>query len=156
MTGNIKAFKINPDIVYDTIDGEVILLDIENGNYYQLKNEAVRVWEAIENKKIISVSQIAESLSKNSGYSPDEILQSIGNFIDQLHAEHILLEAKGSGVKNEHKNLSRKKGGGIEHKYPVPVLLKYTDMQSILLLDPIHDTGSDGWPNKKRETINKT
>jgi hypothetical protein len=29
----------------------------------------------------------------------------------------------------------------------VPVLNKYTDMQDLLLLDPIHEVDERGWPN---------
>ncbi|MBP7832249.1 MAG: PqqD family protein [Candidatus Levybacteria bacterium] len=143
----MRKFKINPDIVYDTIGGEVILLDIEKGNYYQLKNEAVQVWDELMNRKISSATMVADSLSKSGAYSSNEILESIIPFIDELESEHILLEIKES---NENTSLSRVKGK-VKRKFPTPVLLKYTDMQSILLLDPIHDTYDKGWPNKKRK-----
>lgn len=151
MIGNVKSFKINPNIVYDTIDGEVILLDIEKGNYYQLKNEAVKVWGEIESKKISTTIIVAGSLAKNSEYSPSEILESISPFINKLKAEDILLEVNNPKGKNNHVLLPKTKGKKALKKFPTPVLLKYTDMQSILLLDPIHDTDEKGWPNKKRK-----
>lgn len=154
MTKNAKSFKINPDIVYDTIDGEVILLDIERGNYYQLKSEAVQVWSEIASRKISSAAVISDSLAKSIAYSPDEILRSISPFIDQLESEHILLEIKRPKDNNGNASLSNVKREKTENKFPMPILLKYTDMQSILLLDPIHDTDEKGWPNKK--TLSKT
>jgi hypothetical protein len=41
--------------------------------------------------------------------------------------------------------------GPIEGKFEAPVLQKYTDMQDLLLLDPIHDTDETGWPNIRIE-----
>jgi hypothetical protein len=32
-----------------------------------------------------------------------------------------------------------------------PVLERYTDMQELLFLDPIHDVDESGWPHRKVE-----
>ena len=34
--------------------------------------------------------------------------------------------------------------------YEHPVLQKYTDMEDLLLLDPIHDVDEAGWPARKQ------
>ena len=151
-----KSFKINPEIVHDTIDGEVILLDIEKGYYYQLKNEAVLVWEAIASQKTSSIFTVANILAKNGKYSQDEILRSVSSFIDQLISEQIVLEIEKSKKEDDKLTFSKEKRKVSESQFPTPVLLKYTDMQSILLLDPIHDTDEKGWPNKKTKTFSKT
>ena len=33
--------------------------------------------------------------------------------------------------------------------YEPPQLMKYTDMQELILLDPIHDVDEKGWPHTK-------
>lgn len=151
MTKNAKSFKINPDIVHDEIDGEVILLDIEKGNYYQLKSEAVTVWGVITTQKISSVLTVANILAKSGKYSQEEIFNSISPFIMQLIMEDILLEVKHPKGHNDEAPKTSVKRGKKEDTFPTPILLKYTDMQSILLLDPIHDTDEEGWPNKKKK-----
>ena len=151
MIKNAKNFKINPDVVHDEIDGEVILLNIEKGVYYQLKNEAVQVWSEIARQKSSSTFSLAAALAKNGEYSLDDILKSISPFVDQLHAEEIILEAKRTKAQDKSMPLSQDSGKEPQNKYATPVLLKYTDMQSILLLDPIHDTDEEGWPNKKKK-----
>jgi hypothetical protein len=40
-------------------------------------------------------------------------------------------------------------GGAANGVFTRPVLTKFTDMQDLLLLDPIHDVNSSGWPAKK-------
>ena len=32
-----------------------------------------------------------------------------------------------------------------------PLISKYSDMQELLILDPIHDVSDAGWPNPKSE-----
>jgi hypothetical protein len=36
--------------------------------------------------------------------------------------------------------------------FVAPCLHKYTDMQELLLIDPIHDVDDYGWPIIKKET----
>jgi hypothetical protein len=38
--------------------------------------------------------------------------------------------------------------------YKIPVLNKYTDMQELLLLDPIHDVNAQGWPESPESSDN--
>jgi hypothetical protein len=40
-------------------------------------------------------------------------------------------------------------GRAVNAPFTPPALTKFTDMQDLLLLDPIHDVGSGGWPAKK-------
>ena len=37
-------------------------------------------------------------------------------------------------------------GAGARAPFDVPVLIAYTDMQDLLLADPIHDYDETGWP----------
>jgi hypothetical protein len=38
--------------------------------------------------------------------------------------------------------------GAAAQPYQEPKLGKYTDMQELLLLDPVHEVDEAGWPNK--------
>jgi hypothetical protein len=35
--------------------------------------------------------------------------------------------------------------------YAAPVVEAFTDMQELVLLDPVHDVGAEGWPNRPAE-----
>ena len=42
---------------------------------------------------------------------------------------------------------------GIERlSFEAPILHKYTDMQDLLLLDPIHEVDEAGWPSVKPDS----
>jgi len=36
--------------------------------------------------------------------------------------------------------------------FVLPVLERYTDMQELLLIDPIHDVDETGWPRRKEQS----
>jgi len=41
---------------------------------------------------------------------------------------------------------------GAENAFSAPLLEKYSDMQELLLLDPIHEVGERGWPEPRVHT----
>jgi hypothetical protein len=142
----MDTYTINPAVVHDIIEGEVILLNLETGTYYQLKNEAVRVWSELE--RGASPRLAAANLASSYHRSPHEILQAINPFIAELVAESILIPASAPVPDTA---LAAHSPGDETSEFHPPVLLKYTDMQSLLLLDPIHDVDTPGWPQQRAD-----
>ena len=72
-----------------------------------------------------------------------EVERAIAGFVSQLLDEGLLVESADTGSAEGAEIVA---GGTFE----TPVLSKYTDMQELLLLDPIHDIDpSVGWPFPK-------
>lgn len=50
---------ISPDVVFEVLDGEAILLHMSDGTYYRLNKTGTRVWELLEREpdraKIVAV-----------------------------------------------------------------------------------------------------
>lgn len=44
----IKSFKISEKITFESIDENIYILHIENGNYYKLSKSASLIWEEVE------------------------------------------------------------------------------------------------------------
>ena len=76
-----------------------------------------------------------------------EIRASIVGLISELLEEELIVPCTdlGSVAPVESEVLSRE--GRTE--FQRPVLRKFTDMQELLILDPIHEVDEAGWPNKK-------
>lgn len=62
-------------------------------------------------------------------------------FLGDLAAENLISAAEGSAPL-----LAPSDDDGAA-EFPAPRLERYTDMQDLLLLDPIHDVDERGWPN---------
>jgi hypothetical protein len=140
-------FNINrPDVVHETIDGETVIVNLENGIYYSLRKSGVDVWNLIETganfEELISLI-----LDRYDG-SPEEIRNAINELLVVLQREGLV---QVSTTKRTISQAPQPLTGGEKVKFEAPILEKYSDMQELLLLDPIHEVDEDGWPHKAQE-----
>jgi hypothetical protein len=141
-------FRINiPKISHETIDGETVIINLDSGNYYSLIGVGADIWRFIESG--VTVSDIIEVI--NHQYEGAHLENDINRFIAELQEEGLVVQDKEMRPENK---------GGIDirietkpdEKRPIfeaPILNKYTDMQDLLLLDPIHEVDETGWPTPK-------
>jgi len=132
----------SPNVVSENFDGEVILVNLVNGNYYSLRNTGANVWKLIEQKR--SYADLLQDVS--SIYQADDsVVESVESFIQQLSEQQLIKTAPLNGYQSAEADFKFIQPGNFEP----PVLEVYSDMQDLLLLDPIHDVDEDsGWPQK--------
>ena len=137
-----------PDVIYEIYDDEVVVLNFSNGNYYSLKETARFIWLLIV--RDFTFSEIQQHFTDNSQKAERE--QSISDFFSSLIADDLIVS---SGNKNLKKGTPKKKeeeARNIDTKnFTPPLLEKYTEMQELLLLDPIHEVSDTGWPVRKKK-----
>lgn len=131
------------NIIHDTIEGEVILLNLETGTYYQLKDNGVPIWNELTHGA--SIAEIAAPLLAQYPAQAQTIQQELTRFVHELEAED-LIRPRAPEPTAPREPLTRDAFVETNGIFAAPVLLKYTDMQTLLLLDPIHDVGAQGWP----------
>lgn len=73
------------DIIYQHIDGEVILLNLKNGNYFSLDNIGVLVWESVV--RSIPCRVLADVLRSVLLNDTEKILSSINQLYKDLQDE---------------------------------------------------------------------
>ena len=97
-----------------------------------------------------TLESIIEEFSKRYDIGQDVLSTSFNCMISELLDEGLVSPLEGDV---DH-------GSGqptvlpIEHlpqTFEPPVIQRYTDMQDLLLLDPIHEVEESGWPNMKSE-----
>ncbi|MEA3446166.1 MAG: PqqD family protein [Bacteroidota bacterium] len=145
------SLKINaPNIVHETIDGETILLNLSTGNYYSLDGAGALIWDYIE--KTGRWKKIIEILGNSNQEEKQHIDSSVNKFVAKLIEEELLLlndttigipENGAAEIEDQLKKAAI--------NYKEPKVNKYSDMQDLLLLDPIHDVNEKGWPEAKEE-----
>jgi hypothetical protein len=134
--GPPAALRIPADrVVSEVIDGEVVAIDLESGRYYSLEGPAAKAWEAVREGQ--DVDGISAAVAAEAGVGIDEARPDVAAFLAELIAEG-LVAADADG-----------------HQPPeapgrVPLVLhRYTDMQDLIVIDPIHDVDESGWPNRR-------
>jgi hypothetical protein len=135
------AYRINTErFARETVDGEVIVIDMDEGNYFSMRGSAARIWQLIEEGQ--SAGAIVSALGASAGgVTRSEVETGVSALLAQLVDEGILLPAPASGTTPAPLP---------SEPFMTPVLEKYTEMQDLLTLDPIHEVDETGWPNRSR------
>jgi hypothetical protein len=140
----------NSKVVHETIDGEVIIMNLETGNYYSLVNVGVGIWAAIE--RGVPMSNLIEEMVWQYDANREDIEKAVSELIGEMLHEDLISIEKGSEV--ESTDISSRplqsKARLEKLSFHIPVLGKHTNMADLLLLDPIHEVDEvKGWPEKK-------
>ena len=139
------SLRINtPTVVGQVIDGEAVVINLQTGAYYSLVGSAAAIWEALERE--LPPSLVRDSLEARFSTSRDEIDRALEEFVDVLRGEGLVVDSAGAPAAAVGDAVAGLPSPSARTVFEPPVLAKYTDMQELLLLDPIHDTDDTGWP----------
>ena len=144
--------KINtPNIVHETIAGETVILNLDNGNYYSLEGISAQIWGFIE--KIAIVKDVIEKLQDDYEGDNAEIKNAVNKFVSELMQEELIVadDVEAPEGFNEFKTQNESERKEKKPEFEIPTLNKYTDMQDLLILDPIHEVDEAGWPTAKQD-----
>lgn len=142
MKENVQYILSNRNIISDVFGEEVVLVNLETGYYYSLRGSASQIWIRLFNQ--YSITEIITDLLQVYQVTELDIATDINQFIDQLIELKIIKETS---------DLACKRIEFIVNStlldYTSPVVEIFSDMQQILLLDPVHDVDKAGWPISK-------
>lgn len=136
-----QTFRVNePHVISEVIDGEVIILNFESGTYYSLNESGMFVWQSIQQGE--SQQDILTRLQTFYAADDDIISKDLASLLDLLQNEQLIV----AGVSGD-----APASLAIEQTdlpYEQLSLEKFTDLQDLLLLDPIHEVDEMGWPHQ--------
>lgn len=141
-----KFLKVNaPNIVHETIDGETVLLDLNTGNYFSLEGPGALIWQYIDLTG--NYKKPIELLSDGSARNGN-VEDALNEFVDELIKEKLLIETDTAPAASDTAEIENLLHEAARDFIP-PKVNKYSDMQDLLLLDPIHEVDEQGWPEGK-------
>ncbi len=130
-------FKINsPTVVSEIIDGEAVIVNMENGNYYSLDDSGAFLWELI--CKGSNIEEICGLVDEYYAGSDTAVEPAVSALVNELLKEELIVSIEG-GMEAGSSASANLENGQTEARFTSPELKKYTDMDEVLLLDPIHD-----------------
>lgn len=134
-----RLYANAPRVVHEMIDGEVIVIDLATGTYFSLQNGAADVWALLMAGH--SVPEMVETLSKLHDQDAESIREQLEPFLESLLTESLVVSNPNGHV--EKGAVPPLSGSGSFSA----TLEKHTDMTELILLDPVHDVDTVGWPH---------
>lgn len=131
-------------ITSEIIDGEVMIINLKNGNYFNLNGSVVEIWTALQEGA--SRDRVLSRLSRRYAADKAALATSLDGLLKELQQEELIAPAEG----NEPVEAPSAAADSLPTTpFNPPQLSKFSDMQELLLLDPIHDVDDAGWPKAK-------
>lgn len=70
------------NIVFNEMDGETIMMSIENGEYYGLNSVASRIWQLLESPR--AVSEICDAVLPDYDVTREQCAQDVLFFLNRM------------------------------------------------------------------------
>jgi len=89
MIGLSSAIKRNPELVSTDVDGEKVMMSVENGEYFGLDPVGSRIWELIENP--IRIESLINLLLEEFDVSREQCENDSFEFLNELLEKNLLV-----------------------------------------------------------------
>jgi len=135
------AYKIDSkNVSWERVENEVIAIQLETGRYYNLFNTAADIWSVLAEGATIEI--LCRTFSRLFPGN-NAVCIEIESFINECTKAKLLL------VEEEIKtDLVDESALTSLQTWVTPQLIEYSDLQDLILVDPIHDVEESGWPNR--------
>ena len=136
-------YRVNsPQVINEVMDGEAVIINLASGDYFSLRGSGAYVWSAID--RSAGVDDIVQAFV-DAGAPRAEVDPAVRELVGQLAAEGLIAPVDGEAGAGP--PLPAPEGASFER----PSLEKFTDMQDLILLDPVHEVDQRGWPHTQPE-----
>lgn len=149
MSGQLR--RDLPHVMHETIDNEVVVVNLTSGIYYSFDGVGVCIWDWIDGNR--KLEDVVKKSTEHFLGDPEMIASSVRGFLQKLLDENLIAVAPAANgdIAGEIQQVSSSTDGRIGPiAFAEPTFQKYTDMEALLLADPIHEVDeSTGWPHQK-------
>ena len=139
-----KYYRASANSAYEQFDDELVVVNIETGKYYALRNEATVIYKAC--LQHATCDEIGAYLASIYTVEENRLKVELEAFLLKLCTEGLIV-ALAERIKNP--------------EFTAPAIAKkpflnpgfevHEDMQDLLMLDPIHEVAVAGWPVLKAD-----
>ena len=132
-------------IVYDVLEGEVVVVNLDSGSYYIMQGTASPIWQQLAAGR--RVDEIVDGLATAYPDVPRGDLQAaVEDFLAQVMAESLLVPASAHAAARPVPDMGP--SATAPQVFTAPVMYRYTDMQALIQMDPIREFDESGWPRR--------
>lgn len=135
-------FRARASVVHEKFGDETVIVNLESGCYYSIQGAGDAIWSAV--MEGVPRDDILRRIQAAYAGDRQQIIRETAAFLDQLAAEALVEAAAPAAAMAE--SVTAAPGAP---PFETPRLDKYTDMEEMLQLDPIHEVDEMGWPQAK-------
>jgi hypothetical protein len=129
-------------VIHETIDHEVVIINLATGSYYSLAETAEEIWSLLVQG--MATSDIPEVLLERHQGDPQEVTSSVSEFVAELCSDALMVPDPEDPVGRN----ALPPDTGPRTPFRLPHLERFTEMQHLIALDPIHEVDEgQGWPH---------
>ncbi len=140
-----RVFSPRSSTVHERFGEETVILNLESGSYYSVQATGNAIWELACGG--VSDAAIHRQVRQSYAGSSEFLSDATTAFLDQIVAEG-LVDSTDTTDTGDHAAVAPVESAP---DFTAPLLQKYTDMEEMLLLDPIHEVDEHGWPSARQQ-----
>jgi hypothetical protein len=144
---NTRYTYDSENLVYEVLNNEVVIVNLESGYYYILEGTAAEIWQAIVGGA--NVGETGELLLTIFEGDSTQVHEAVGAFVDDLLLENLISVQDESASTLEEAYSPSKSPSSKKKNFYNPTMIKYTDMEYLLKMDPIREYDDGGWPKRR-------
>lgn len=134
-----RHFELNaPDVIAETIEGEVMVMNLRQGVYYSVTGAGAAAWPALVGGA--SADVLADGIAQGYRVDAMRVEADLAGFLTRLLDERVLRERAAAPTDVAAIDLP------MAVSYPGFGYERFDDMQAMLIIDPVHEVGEFGWP----------
>ena len=134
-----NCWEINaPAVSGEIIDGEAIILHLPHGHYFSTEGSGALIWAGVEQR--LPAAAIGRALAQHYNLDEEAAQAAVDTFLAKLAELDLVRPGVADATDGE---LAYPQASTA---YGAPHIAVYTDMEDLLLLDPVHDVDAAGWP----------
>lgn len=134
---NRYQFRKN-QVAMERIEGELIIISMDSGKYFSASGPAADILFLIDaGKNLIEIQQELETLFNN------KIDKSEIETIIEFSLKENLLELLTDDIAHSKSELPE---DYMRTTWVTPNIVEFSDLQDLILVDPVHDASLKGWP----------
>jgi hypothetical protein len=129
----------SPNVSARSFGDEVIAANFRAGVYYSLLGSAAQIWEGL--MAGLPLDRVVSAVAVYIDADAKDVAEASRRLVEGLLAEQLIVPGESEPERDW------KPAAPAEGRYELPMFERFTDMQDLLLLDPVHDVEDMGWPH---------
>lgn len=132
-----------PLLISQQFDSEVVLANYQTGVYYNLDGSAAQIWLGLKVGR--TVEEIGSALAAATGGDVPSITQQVQAFVDSMLAEGLIAQGTPDARVETWSPV-------LSGPFVAPEFQRFDNLKELLLMDPVHDAGEEGWPLRETQS----